>query len=108
MEVVLLIVIILSRDTFHLKVLAFFWLSHGIALSLRQLKRILARRELRRRSNTSNKDGVLAAISTCCAFLSLRSVTIKVAKSENEIVDLHGPYGARYDKDIFYPQIIPL
>ena len=39
-------------------------LSHGIVLSLRQLKRILARRQLRRRNNTSDMDAVLQAIDT--------------------------------------------
>lgn len=48
---------------------------------------------------------MLAAISTCCAVSSLRSVTMKVAKSENESLNLHGPYGAPYDKDTRYPQI---
>ena len=37
----------------HWEILAFLMLQHGIQLSLRQLKRILSRRGLRRRNNTS-------------------------------------------------------
>lgn len=48
----------------HQEILAFLMLSHGIVLSLRQLKRILARRQLRRRNNTSDMDAVLQAIDT--------------------------------------------
>ena len=39
-------------------------LQHGIQLSLRQLKRILSRRGLRRRNNTSDMEDVLKAIAT--------------------------------------------
>ena len=46
------------------EILAFLLLSHGIVLSLRQLKRILARRGLRRRNNTSDVDTVLKAVET--------------------------------------------
>ena len=46
------------------EILAFLMLQHGIQLSLRQLKRILSRRGLRRRNNTSDMEDVLQAIET--------------------------------------------
>ncbi|XP_068712010.1 uncharacterized protein [Montipora foliosa] len=39
-------------------------LHHGIGLSIRQLKRVLSRRGLRRRNNTSDADDILNAIET--------------------------------------------
>ena len=48
----------------HWEILAFLMLQHGIQLSLRQLKRILSRRGLRRRNNTSDIEDVLKAIET--------------------------------------------
>ena len=44
--------------------LAFLMLQHGIQLSLSQLKRILLRRGLRRRNNTSDMEDILRAIET--------------------------------------------
>ena len=46
------------------EILAFLMLQHGIQLSLRQLKRILSRRGLRRRNNTSDMEDVFKAIET--------------------------------------------
>ena len=46
------------------EILAFLMLQHGIQLSLRQLKRILSSRGLRRRNNTSDMEDVLKAIET--------------------------------------------
>ena len=46
------------------EILAFLMLQHGIQLSLRQLKRILSRRGLRRRNNTSDMEDALKAIET--------------------------------------------
>ena len=44
--------------------LVFLMLHHGIGLSIRQLKRVLSRRGLRRRNNTSDADDILNAIQT--------------------------------------------
>lgn len=48
----------------HREISAFIMPSHRIVLSQRQLKRILARRGLRRRLNTSNINAALQAVET--------------------------------------------
>ena len=48
----------------YAEILAFLAIYHGIILSIRQLKSILKRNNLRRRKNHSSLNNVIAAIKT--------------------------------------------
>ena len=75
----------------HWEILAFLMLQHGIQLSLRQLKRILSRRGLRRRNNTSDMEDVLKAIETelngSASIVGYRGMWQRLINEYNLVID---------------------
>jgi len=75
----------------HWEILAFLLLQHGIRLGIRQLKRILSRRGLTRRNNTSDVQDILHAIETelkgSGGIIGYRAMHQRLVNHHNLVID---------------------
>ena len=67
----------------HGEILAFLMLTHGIHLSLRQLKRILSRKGLRGRNNTSHMEELNGSAS----IVGYRGMWQRLVNDHNLVID---------------------
>ena len=75
----------------HWEILAFLMITHGIQLSLRQLKRILLSKGLRRRNDTSDMEDVLKAIEKelngSGSIVGYRGMWQRLVSDHNLVID---------------------
>ncbi|KAK2562493.1 hypothetical protein P5673_014158 [Acropora cervicornis] len=89
----------------HWEILAFLLLQHGIRLGIRQLKRILSRRGLTRRNNTSDVQDILHAIETelkgSGGIIGYRAMHQRLVNHHNLVIDKETRFFRREAVDAF-------